>query len=123
MKKNTVKTNWGSAMSWTALVAALTCTIFAAILMGTLYFGGVFDPDTGATDVSQSVNKRVDVLSAEVRALREHNQKMGKYLEGWTPLKCRRELGIKEKWIIPGLGLPEIVPNSYIQVEGAFICE
>ena len=123
MKKNTVKTNWGSAMSWTALVAALTCTIFAAILMGTLYFGGVFDPDTGATDVSQSVNKRVDVLSAEVRALRKHNEKMGKYLEGWTPLKCRKELGIKEKWRIPGYGLPEIVPNSYIQMEGDFICE
>ena len=123
MKKNNVKTNWGSAMGWTIVVSAITCAFFAAIMLGALYLSGVFEPDTGATDVSQSVNKRVDVLTAEVKSLRKHNQKIGKYLEGWTPLKCRKELGIREKWIIPGLGLPEIVPNSYIQVEGAFICE
>jgi hypothetical protein len=123
MKKNTVKTNWGSAMSWTILVAAITCTIFAAMLMGTLYLGGVFDPDTGATVVSKSVSMHVDTLTTEVKALREHSEKIEKYLERWTPLKCRRELGIKEKWVIPGYGIPEIVPNSYIQMGSDFICE
>ncbi len=115
--------NWKSAFGWTALVAAVTCAFFAAMMMGALYAGGVFDPDTGAADVSQRINHRVETLAAEVKALREHNEEMAKYLNNWTPLKCRKELGIKEKWIIPGLGLPEIVPNSYLQVEGAFICE
>jgi hypothetical protein len=84
-----------------------------------------FEPDTSATDATEIVNHRVDSLAAEVKALREHNEEMAKYLEAWTPLKCRRELGVREKWPlgVPGLGLPEIVPNSYLQVEGAFICE
>ena len=86
-------------------------------MIGTLYLGGVFDPDTGAADVSQRINHRVENLASEVKALREHNEEMAKYLNNWTPLKCRKELGIKEKWIIPGLGLPEIVPNSYLQVK------
>ena len=115
--------NWKSAFGWTALVAAVTCTFFATIMIGTLYLGGVFDPDTGAADVSQRINHRVENLASEVKALREHNEEMAKYLNNWTPLKCRKELGIKEKWIIPGLGLPEIVPNSYLHIEGAFICE
>ena len=112
-------------MAWTALVSGLTCAIFASIMMTTFYLTGFFDPDTGAADVSQSVNQRVEVLSAEVKALREHNEEMGKYLEAWTPLKCRRELGEKEVWPlgVPGLGLPEIVPRSHMQVQGAFICE
>lgn len=117
------KANWLSGMLWTALVSAVTCTIFASIMLGSFYLAGFFDPDTGAVDVSQSVNRRVDTLAAEVKALREHNEEMAKYLEAWTPLKCRKELGIKEKWIIPGLGLPEIVPQSYSNLKGSFICE
>jgi len=117
--------NWKSAFGWTALVAAVTCAFFATMMMGSLYLAGVFEPDTSATDATEIVNHRVDSLAAEVKALREHNEEMAKYLEAWTPLKCRRELGVREKWPlgVPGLGLPEIVPNSYLQVEGAFICE
>ena len=115
--------NWKSAFGWTALVAAVTCAFFATLMIGSLYLGGVFDPDTGAADVFQRINHRVENLASEVKALREHNEEMAKYLNNWTPLKCRKELGIKEKWIIPGLGLPEIVPNSYLHIEGAFICE
>ena len=119
------KTNWLSGMMWTILVSAVTCTIVASIMLGSFYVAGFFDPDTGAADVSQSLNQRVEVLAAEVKALREHNEEMGKYLEAWTPLKCRRELGVKESWPlgIPGLGLPEVVKRNYLQVEGAFVCE
>ncbi len=118
-------TNWKSAFGWTALVAAITCALFATMMMGALHFAGAFEPNTSVTDATQIVNQRVDTLAEEVRALRLHNEEMAKYLEAWTPLKCRRELGVKEDWPlgIPGLGLPEIVPNSYLQVEGAFICE
>jgi len=123
--KAKMSTNWKSAFGWTALVAAITCAFFATIMLGSLYFAGIFEPDTRAEDVSALVNQRVDALAEEVKALREHNQEMAKYLDAWTPLKCQRELGVREKWPlgIPGLGLPEIVPNSYLQVEGAFICE
>ena len=118
-------TNWLAGMTWTVLVSAITCAIFASILMSAFYMTGLFDPDTGAADVSQSVNQRVEVLAAEVKALRENNEEISKYLEGWTPLKCRRELGVKEEWPlgIPGLGLPEIVPRSYSPLQGAFVCE
>lgn len=119
------KVNWLSGMTWTVLVSGITCAIFASIMIGTFYLAGFFDPDTGAADVSQSVNQRVEALAAEVKALREHNEEMGKYLQAWTPLKCQRELGVKEIWPlgIPGLGLPEVVKRNYLQVEGAFICK
>ena len=42
--------NWKSAFGWTALVAAVTCAFFATLMIGSLYLGGVFDPDTGAAD-------------------------------------------------------------------------
>jgi len=123
MNSKKTKINWMSGLSWTVLVTAITCTIFASMLLSAFYLGGIFDPDTGAVDVSQSVNRRVDTLAAEVKALREHNMEMAKYLEVWTPLKCRKELGIKEKWIIPGLGLPEVIQQSYSSLDAEFVCE
>ena len=78
-------TNWKSAFGWTALVAAITCALFATMMMGALHFAGAFEPDTSATDATEIVNHRVDSLAAEVKALREHNEEMAKYLEAWTP--------------------------------------
>ena len=65
-------TNWKSAFGWTALVAAITCALFATMMMGALHFAGVFEPNTSATDATQIVNQRVDTLAEEVRALRLH---------------------------------------------------
>jgi len=123
MKNVDNKTNWGKAAAWTAFVAAITCAIFVAIIVFAVQTTGYLDKESDADKISRQVTAKITVLTSEVRSLREQGEKIRKYLELWTPMKCRKELSIKEEWVLPGYGVPKIVPRSYIYVEQEDILE
>jgi hypothetical protein len=59
--------------------------------------------------------------NTQLKELREENKKIYDYLNLWTPIDCRRQ---HERWVIPGVGLPEIVlpdrltePEKYNNLE------
>ena len=117
MRKTSSKSNWGKAAAWTAIVSTITCTAFIAVIAIAIQATGYLDKESDADKISRQVSAQIAALSEEVRLLRSQNKETRKYLELWTPMKCRKELNIKEEWVLPGYGIPRIVPRSYIYIE------
>jgi len=117
MKSIENKSNWGKAAIWTAIVSTITCTTFIVIVAIAIKASGYLDKESDADKISRQVSAQIAALSEEVRLLRAQNKETRKYLELWTPMKCRKELNVKEVWTLPGYGIPRIVPRSYIYIE------
>ena len=117
MRKTSSKSNWGKAAIWTGIVSTITCTVFIAIIAVAIQATGYLDRESDADKISRQVGMQIAALSKEVRLLRAQNKETRKYLELWTPMKCRKELNVKEVWTLPGYGIPRIVPRSYIYLE------
>ena len=124
MKKTSSKSNWGKAAAWTGIVSTITCTVFIAIIAVAIQATGYLDRESDADKISRQVGMQIAVLSKEVKLLQAQSKKIRKYLELWTPIKCRKELNVKEEWALPGYGIPKIVPRSYICIEkkGSAMC-
>ena len=117
MRKTSSKSNWGKAAVWTAIVSTITCTTFIVVIAIAIQATGYLDKESDADKISRQVGMQISVLSEEVKLLQAQSKKIRKYLELWTPMKCRKELNIKEEWALPGYGIPKIVPRSYICLE------
>tara|TARA_R110000803_G_scaffold62251_1_gene122488 strand:- start:111 stop:584 length:474 start_codon:yes stop_codon:yes gene_type:complete len=117
MRKTSSNPTWGKAAAWTAIVATITCTAFIAVIAIAIKVSGYLDRESDADKISRQVTAQIAALSEEVRLLRSQNKETRKYLELWTPMKCRKELNVKEVWTLPGYGIPRIAPRSYIYIE------
>ena len=108
------KTSYLSATIWTAIVAALVCSIFMGFLLYIVNESNIEDNLTKA--VSQAISglkQSVNQQNNEIQSLRAENKKIHEYLKLWTPINNRLPPGVEEKWKIKGYGLPTYELRSY----------
>ena len=106
-KPKPVKPNYLSAVVWTSVVAAIVCTIFMGILLYLLNASNIeSNLEDAANHAVYNLEQIVRQQNSQLQQLKEENKKIYDYLNLWTPIDCRTQ---KEKWVIPGYGLPEVV--------------
>jgi len=118
-----LKTNYLSATVWTAIVAALVCSMFMGFL---LYF---VNESNIEDNLSKAVNQAVISLeqsvlqqNKEIQSLRAENKKIHEYLKLWTPIDNRLPPGVEERWKLKGYGLPEYEFQSYNICQEGNLC-
>jgi len=103
-----VKTNYLSAIIWTSVVAVIVCTIFMGLLLFLVNESNIeSNLENAASHAVYNLEKIVTQQNEELNSLLEENKKIHDYLKLWTPIDCRR----RERWKIPGYGLPEVLPE------------
>ena len=113
-----IKPNYLSAVIWTSVVAAIVCSIFMGLL---LYLVNESNIESNIENAASHAVYNLQQTVIQQNELREENKKIYDYLNLWTPIDCRRQ---HERWVIPGVGLPEIVlpdrltePEKYNNLE------
>ena len=122
-----IKPNYLSAVIWTSVVAAIVCSIFMGLLLYLVNESNIeSNIENAASHAVYNLQQTVIQQNTQLKELREENKKIYDYLNLWTPIDCRRQ---HERWVIPGVGLPEIVlpdrltePEKYNNIE-LQICE
>ena len=117
------KTSYLSATIWTAIVAALVCSIFMGLLLYIVNESNIEDNLTKA--VSQAISglkQSVNQQNNEIQNLRAENKKIHEYLKLWTPINNRLPPGVEERWKIKGYGLPTYELQSYNLQEATVQC-
>ena len=117
------KTNYLSGLVWTSMVATLVCAIFMGFL---LYLYNQIDLEGSLQKATNhaviNLERVISKQSEEINNLKEENKKIHNHIKFWTPINCKP----KEKWVIPGIGLPEIPiqrqSRNKIQRYGDFQC-
>ena len=106
-----IKPNYLSAIVWTSIVAAIVCSIFMGLLLYLVNESNIeSNIENAASHAVYNLQQTVIQQNTQLKELREENKKIYDYLNLWTPIDCRRQ---HERWVIPGVGLPEIVlPNT-----------
>ena len=102
-----VKPNYFSAVLWTSVVATIVCAVFMGFLLYMFNELNLEDNLQKAANHAISNLERVVIQqNKEIQTLKEENKKIHHHLQFWQPITCKP----KEKWIIPGYGLPEEIP-------------
>ena len=102
-----IKPNYLSAVIWTSVVAAIVCSIFMGLLLYLVNESNIeSNIENAASHAVYNLQQTVIQQNTQLKELREENKKIYDYLNLWTPIDCRRQ---HERWVIPGVGLPEIV--------------
>jgi len=117
-----IKPNYLSAVIWTSVVAAIVCSIFMGLLLYLVNESNIeSNIENAASHAVYNLQQTVVQQNTQLKELREENKKIYDYLNLWTPIDCRRQ---HERWVIPGVGLPEIVlpdrltePEKYNNLE------
>ena len=117
-----IKPNYLSAVIWTSVVAAIVCSIFMWLLLYLVNESNIeINIENAASHAVYNLQQTVIQQNTQLKELREENKKIYDYLNLWTPIDCRRQ---HERWVIPGVGLPEIVlpdrltePEKYNNLE------
>ena len=117
-----IKPNYLSAVIWTSVVAAIVCSIFMGLLLYLVNESNIeSNIKNAASHAVYNLQQTVIQQNTQLKELREENKKIYDYLNLWTPIDCRRQ---HERWVIPGVGLPEIVlpdrltePEKYNNLE------
>ncbi len=117
-----IKPNYLSAVIWTSVVAAIVCSIFMGLLLYLVNESNIeSNIENAASHAVYNLQQTVIQQNTQLKELREENKKIYDYLNLWTPIDCRRQ---HERWVIPGVGLPEIVlpdrltePEKYNNLE------
>ena len=116
------KPNYTAAFFWTAIVSALSSTMFIFGLVYYIQSTGFLDGlDKRNKQIVLQLRQQLDEQSNVIEQMIEENKKILKYLELWTPLKCQKQFP-DEKWRIPGYGLPEKIPLKKYNSE-VLICK
>jgi hypothetical protein len=120
----TIKPNYLSAAMWTSMVAVIVCAVFMGFL---LYLYNQINLEENlqkaASHAMTNLERVIIQQNKEIQFLKEENKKIHNHLQFWQPISCKP----KEKWIIPGYGLPEEIPvkrhnKTKIQRYGDFQC-
>jgi hypothetical protein len=111
-----IKPNYLSAIVWTSIVAAIVCSIFMGLLLYLVNESNIeSNIENAASHAVYNLQQTVVQQNTQLKELREENKKIYDYLNLWTPIDCRRQ---HERWVIPGVGLPEIVlPDRLMEPE------
>lgn len=111
-----IKPNYLSAIVWTSIVAAIVCSIFMGLLLYLVNESNIeSNIENAASHAVYNLQQTVVQQNTQLKELREENKKIYDYLNLWTPIDCRRQ---HERWVIPGIGLPEIVlPDRLMEPE------
>ena len=117
-----IKPNYLSAVIWTSVVAAIVCSIFMGLLLYLVNESNIeSNIENAESHAVYNLQQTVIQQNTQLKELREENKKIYDYLNLWTPIDCRRQ---HERWVIPGVGLPEIVlpdrltePEKYNNLE------
>ena len=118
-----LKTNYLSATVWTAIVAALVCSIFMGLLLYIVNESNIEDNLSKAVDHAViSLEQAVLQQNKEIQSLREENKKIHDYLKLWTPIHRKLPPGVKEVWKIPGYGVPRYELRSTEVCEEELLC-
>jgi len=86
-----IKPNYITATVWTTIVAVLVCGVFSGFLLYLYNESNV--EETLSRAVNQaiiSLEQTIELQSKEIKALKEENKKIHKYLELWTPIDTQR---------------------------------
>ena len=98
------KPNYFSAVLWTSVVATIVCAVFMGFLLYMFNELNLEDNLQKAANHAISNLERVVIQqNKEIQTLKEENKKIHHHLQFWQPITCKP----KEKWVIPGYGLPE----------------
>lgn len=101
------KPNYFSAVLWTSVVATIVCAVFMGFLLYMFNELNLEDNLQKAANHAISNLERVVIQqNKEIQTLKEENKKIHHHLQFWQPITCKP----KEKWVIPGYGLPEEIP-------------
>jgi len=102
-----IKPNYFSAVLWTSVVATIVCAVFMGFLLYMFNELNLEDNLQKAANHAISNLERVVIQqNKEIQTLKEENKKIHHHLQFWQPITCKP----KEKWVIPGYGLPEEIP-------------
>jgi|TARA_R100000005_G_scaffold472_1_gene331 hypothetical protein len=103
----TTKPNYFSAVLWTSAVATIVCAVFMGFLLYMFNELNLEDNlQKAANHAIANLERVVLQQNKEIQTLKEENKKIHHHLQFWQPITCKP----KEKWIIPGYGLPEEIP-------------
>ena len=103
----TVKPNYFSAVLWTSVVATIVCAVFMGFLLYMFNELNLEDNlQKAANHAILNLERVITQQNKEIQTLKEENKKIHHHLQFWQPITCKP----KEKWIIPGYGLPEEIP-------------
>ena len=114
-KAEPVKTNYLSAIIWTSVVAAIVCSIFMGLLLYLVNESNIeSNLENAANHAVYNLEQIVRQQNSQIEKLSQENKKIYDYLNLWTPIDCRQME--REKGVIPGYGLPEVVlPDRLVE--------
>jgi hypothetical protein len=119
-KNTTTKTNYLSAVVWTSVVATVVCTIFMGLLLYVVNESRIEERlEKAASHALYNLENIIKQQNIEIQQLKAENKKIYNHITFWAPIEHRLPPGVKERWTIPGYGVPSYEYQShYICQEG-----
>ena len=120
---NKIKTNYFSAVVWTVVLSAMVCGIYTGFLLFLFNESGLERTlEKAATHAISNLENKIELQNEEIKRLKAENKRIYDHIKFWAPIEHRLPPGIKEKWDIPGYGVPRYEYQSYQISLGETLC-
>ena len=122
-KVTKVKTNYLSAVVWTSVVATVVCSIFMGLLLYVVNESRIEERlEEAASHALYNLESVIKQQNIEIQQLKAENKKIYNHIKFWAPFEHRLPPGVKEKWYIPGYGVPKYEFQSHNICQEGNLC-
>ena len=122
-KVTKVKTNYLSAVVWTSVVATVVCSIFMVLLLYVVNESRIEERlEEAASHALYNLESVIKQQNIEIQQLKAENKKIYNHIKFWAPFEHRLPPGVKEKWDIPGYGVPKYEFQSHNICQEGNLC-